>query len=1280
MPVRPLAAAAITAAAVLAAAPAVADTDVTLPRYPAVSPDGEHVVFSWRGDLWKVSTDGGRAMRLTSHPADETRAVWSPDGRHLAFMSNRDGYGNIWRMRADGSDIRRVTDLDRTCTVTDWAEVDGEERILFHAVLEADVYREFRPYHVSPEGGPVERVHDAFGSQPRVAPDGRRILFARGGYYDGWERRHYRGAENQDLWIFDPADGSFTRLTEWEGNDGKSQWASNSSVLYLSDRADRTVNLFRRRIDQPEDRATRITRFDGRDIHDWTLSRDGSTAILMSWDSLYRLDLDRPGATPREIKITAIQDSRDTQEFVSVGTNVTDAALSPDGTVMAMVAYGEIWVREMGDDGRARRVTRSHAREDGVAWSPDGLHLYFTSDRDGTESIYRASVARTRGEVKDAFDTALGRETEEAEEPAAEPAPEPAAAEPVAASPADPVSGEWRGQVVLPDVGDVEFVMDLALEDGGRVTGTLDAGESGTGTIRGRYDAESGDVTLTITLGDGMTIGLQARIAESSMNGTALYAGRPVEVRATRTLAPSGGGAVPPPASEPAGGDDPAEQDEDAKDDEKEEQDPALDPGRWRDAIEFTIEPVVARLSNDRDPMPSPDGLHLLFRGIRGNLHLKDLATGEITTLLEHWDRGVDPVWSPCSRYVAWSVNDLNFNADIWIHELGSDEPPVNVTRHPDNDGSPSFSADGRLMAFVSERVDEEFDVWVVALDESIEALRGPDLEAYWEEARKAARARKPLEPMTIEDRAAKAAEAAAKAEEDEGAEADERPFTRDDLESAYLRLRRLTSLEGNESQAMIIPSGERIVFSASGLAAGLHSVKWNGSDRQSLGGWGRIVAPTLTGDRLVVLSGGQAQTVPPTGGRRETASFRDRILVDLEQQASQKFLEAARALGEGFYHPEMNGVNWARLTREYHELARGAFTSDEFNWVANRFIGELNASHMGIRAPGDVETPLRELRGRLGVTTRVVDDGAGREVVSIMPRSPAALGEMAMRVGDVIVAIEGEPIGPRDTIEGRLRGRVGEETIVTVRRTLSEEDSEARAGETVRLDLLLTPTSAGAIRGLGYDAWVAERKRLVEEWSDGRLGYIHIQGMNQPSLDVFERDLFAAAEGKEGLIVDVRDNGGGWTTDRLLSSIMVQSHSWTLPRGADWDTEGRYYPQDRLFIQRYIQPMNLLCNEKSYSNAEIISHAFKTLDRGTLVGQQTHGSVISTGGTRLIDGTSVRMPFRGWFIDDGTGRDMELNGAMPDIVVPQTPQDEVRGEDAQLRAAVEDLLGRLEG
>jgi tricorn protease len=374
--------------------------------------------------------------------------------------------------------------------------------------------------------------------------------------------------------------------------------------------------------------------------------------------------------------------------------------------------------------------------------------------------------------------------------------------------------------------------------------------------------------------------------------------------------------------------------------------------------------------------------------------------------------------------------------------------------------------------------------------------------------------------------------------------------------------------------------------------------------------------------------------------------------------------LETSRLLGEQFYHQTLKGLDWPTLTERWGELAERCRTNDEFDWIANRFIGELNASHLGVRSP-EAPSPLRQPQGRLGVRTKPIEGGF--EVVDVIDNSPAALAKTPVKVGDVIVAIDFTPFAKGDTIEERLAGRVGKEVVVSVRRSND-------GPEPLTLDLLVVPAPAGEMTVLNYQATKRRNAKLVDEWSNGAVGYIHIQGMDQQSLDEFERDLYAAADGKKALIIDVRNNGGGWTADRLLSSIMVKHHAYTIPRGGDpsWH-DG--YPQDRLFIQRYTLPVNMLCNEKSFSNAEITAHAFKTLGRGTLVGQQTYGGVISTGGTALLDGTTVRLPFRGWYLPDGT--DMESHGAIPDIVVPQTPEDEAKNFDAQLKAAVDDLMKR---
>ncbi len=1174
--------------------------NVDLPRFPSISPDGRWIVFSWRGDLWKVASTGGQAVRLTTHSRDDLRSAWSRDGRRIAFDSNRNGYQNIYIMNGDGTDVRQVTDIDVSCTL-DAFGVDvasdprvgrGDEVITFSASLEGDNYRSPRPYMISTDGGEIRRVHDAFGSHAIVGPHGRRAAFTRGGAR--WSRRHYRGADRRNVWMYERADGTFKQLTHWDGNDGQAKWVGEDGLLYLSDRELNTVNLYRMDAERGDKNNTRLTSFEDNDIHAFDVSADGATVVLTAWDTLYTLDLTERDPTPKPLQISANEDEADNYEIKAINKTVREAALAPDGKVMAFIAYGEVYVRNIEEKSPTVRVTHDHARQKNVAWSPNGLKLYFVDDSDGTESIYEATVALTRSEVKEDFEKATKPPEEEEDEEATEEKP---AEEDEDEAASDDDKGDEEGE-----------------------------------------ESESGE-------------------------------------------------------------EEEDQEDEDDKADEKkkdEELPKELQPDRWHDALKFNIEPVVQTEHNDRNPSPSPDGKSLAFRRGRGDLMILDLQTKETRTLVTGWDTGLSWRWSPDSKHIAYDQNDMNFNSDIWIVPADGSGEAVNITRHPDNDGNPRWSADGKILSFVSERVNEEYDVWMVYLDKDLEVLTPKEREKYYKDAVKAAKKRKPLKiekpKEDEEDEGKKEGDAKddddeeeaddqeddskkdeEKDEDDEGDKEEDEdeekeegpPFTAEDLEDAYLRLRRVTTWNGSESNNEITPGGDRYIFTGRYGESGLYSIRWDGKERKKLTGSASVQHVSLTGDKVVFVSGGRAATVKPDGDKVEYVDISDKIRIDLQEQSSQKFLDAARILGERFYHPTMKNLDWAALAKRYHALARNARTASEFNHVAARFIGELNASHLGIRARGP-STSNAQSMGRLGTVHH--RNGDGFEIINkIIEQSPADKGPMALKVGDVITAIELEPFGETDTVESRLRGRSGVETIVTIRRTTDD-------GEEKELNVLITPISFGAERQLKYKDWRRENARLVKEWSGGRIGYIHIQAMGQAALDVFERDLYAAASGMEGLIIDVRNNGGGWTTDRLLASIMVVPHAYTIPRGASHETG--HYPQDRLFIQRYSLPINMLCNEKSFSNAEIISHAFKALKRGTLVGQETNGSVISTGGTGLIDGTFVRLPFRGWYLNDGT--DMENHGARPHIIVEQTPQAEAAGDDEQLRATVQDLLKRL--
>lgn len=333
---------------------------------------------------------------------------------------------------------------------------------------------------------------------------------------------------------------------------------------------------------------------------------------------------------------------------------------------------------------------------------------------------------------------------------------------------------------------------------------------------------------------------------------------------------------------------------------------------------------------------------------------------------------------------------------------------------------------------------------------------------------------------------------------------------------------------------------------------------------------------------------------------------------------------------------------------------------------MVNAMLGQLNASHMGLYGSNPEDTESLST-GRLGIEVRPVSGGV--EITHVVPNSPADREDSQLREGDVIRAVDGQQIDETINFWSTLMEKENEKIWLRVNRGDEMQDVYIRPANSIGSQL--------------YEEWVEDRRQLTTRYSQGRLGYIHIQGMNWPSFETFERELTAAGYGKEGLIIDVRFNGGGWTTDMLMTVLMVAQHAYTVPRGSTQDLtnhrefSGHYPFGERLPLSAWTLPAAAICNHSSYSNAEIFSHAFKNLGRGPLIGEPTFGAVISTGAHTLMDGSYVRMPFRGWYVK-ATGENMEGTPAVPDHVLLNPPGIKARGEDPQLEKAVEVLLDSL--
>jgi len=675
---------------------------------------------------------------------------------------------------------------------------------------------------------------------------------------------------------------------------------------------------------------------------------------------------------------------------------------------------------------------------------------------------------------------------------------------------------------------------------------------------------------------------------------------------------------------------------------------PADEALGWTDNFVFDAEPLVAGSDNEQDARFSPDGTKIAFVRGKGELVVADPSGGNEIVLHRNF---YPPTysWSPDGRWIAFASEDQNANSEIYIIPAGGGEP-YNVSRHPDFDEDPQWSPDGKRLVWSSHRHDNDFDVWGVWLTEA-DHQRTP---AGW------------LKIWNGEDEAD---------EKDDEAGADEEttelPEVVIDFDGLWRRPIKLTTLNGDEFPVAVGPDGKRIFFVGQAEdETDLFSIRFDGDDLERLtdGDTNPENVQLIDESTLFFLTGdGIINRVSLDGAAGDPVPFAARYEVDRRVERGVVFDEVWSALDEYFYDPDFHGADWDESYDIYRPWAIEASSDADFDDVVNLMLGELNASHMGYYARGRGAATDGDQTGFIGAVFDPTAGGPGLLVTEVLPDSPAANAEVDLTAGERLLVVNGHEITPETNVYDLFVDTIGIRVPVTV-----------QAADGGRRSVILLPVSFSDQRQLRYEEWVRQRRRLVDEWSDGRLGYLHIQGMNIPSFEDFERDLFAAAADKEGLIIDVRSNGGGWTTDYLMAVLMVQRHAYTLPR--DGDPAIKSYPtSERLPVAAFTKPAAALCNEDSYSNAEIFSWAFQTLGRGPLVGSPTFGAVISTGGTELLNGGWVRLPGRGWYVA-GSGVNMEHHGAQPDVVVWQPPaEDSSATADTQLETAVDVRLAGIE-
>ncbi|MGB5983013.1 MAG: S41 family peptidase [Nonlabens sp.] len=363
-------------------------------RHSAISPDGTHIVFTYKGDLYKVRSNGGDAQQLTFHKAHDYQAVWSKDGKTLAFASNRYGNFDIYTMPSDGGAAKRLTFHSNDEQPFSFTHDDGA--VLFGAVRMDDVmHRQFptgsqpEVYSVPSSGGRVDQVFTIPAEFLNVSKDGKRMLYhdKKGG--ENYWRKHHRSSITRDIWEYDSVTDKHRMITTFNGEDRLPVYADDQQSFYYLSEESGVFNVHRKSIDG-KDKSQQLTDFK---LHPVRFLSYGNGLISFSQDGkLYTM---REGQQPTKlvVNITTQQIDNDDQ-FISVNGGVQEMAISPSGKEIAFIARGEVFVTSVGES-FTKRLTNTPEAERFVTWGPEGKSVVYSSERDGKWSVFKTEKTRS---------------------------------------------------------------------------------------------------------------------------------------------------------------------------------------------------------------------------------------------------------------------------------------------------------------------------------------------------------------------------------------------------------------------------------------------------------------------------------------------------------------------------------------------------------------------------------------------------------------------------------------------------------------------------------------------------------------------------------------------------------------------------------------------------------------------------------------------------------------------------------------------------------------------
>ena len=363
-------------------------------RYPAISPDGQTLLFEYKGDIWTVPAAGGNAVPLTLSESYEFAPVWSHDGKSIAFASDRYGNFDVFVMPATGGEAKRLT-YHSTREVPSSFTAD-DKAVLFNAARQDAVTNVQFPtggmvelYSVPVTGGRVSQVLTSPALDAAVSSNGDKIIFHDyKGYESDW-RKHHTSAVTRDVWVYDVTSKKYTMLSTFKGENRNPVFDSNDNDFYFLSEQSGSFNVYKSSLADPA-KSVAVTKFTKNPVRFLTRAKTGTMAFGYDGE-LYTM---KPGSEPQKVNIRIGADGRDAiEKVVPVNGGMTDAKLSPNGKEFAFVFRGEVFVSSI-DGKMVKRITNTPYQERSVSFSPNGRSLVYAAEKDNNWNIYTTSLTR----------------------------------------------------------------------------------------------------------------------------------------------------------------------------------------------------------------------------------------------------------------------------------------------------------------------------------------------------------------------------------------------------------------------------------------------------------------------------------------------------------------------------------------------------------------------------------------------------------------------------------------------------------------------------------------------------------------------------------------------------------------------------------------------------------------------------------------------------------------------------------------------------------------------